>query len=291
MRRPHIGIVGFCLIFVLAILLEGLGDGASRRGDADISRRWPDPGSPAQIRRPPPSHPSDRLPPISASDPAVKIMPGAKGNSTGTAFSIGDGVWMTARHVLRHCQRFGIVAGRKTVEMGFDAVLSPRHDLAVFRTERSAPALGFASAAMRRGQGGYHFGYPQGRAAEVYSTLLGRMNIIPANGERRREPVVAWAENIRHPRFSGALGGISGGPVVDAEGTVIGVTVAGSQRRGRIYTTAPAGLRDILQQVRIAVPGKDRARQADIIGTDTFQSVGRALRHDLTVVKVLCWAT
>ena len=194
---------------------------------------------------------------------------------------------MTARHVLEGCTEFGILTGRKRVERGFGAILSPRHDLAVFRTERSVPALDLHAAPLWRGQDGYHFGYPQGRPADLRSTLLGRMKIQPGNGSRHREPVIAWAENDRVPDFRGELGGISGGPAFDGDGKVVGVTVAGSVRRGRIFTTAPTGLRDMLEQARVLRESRERADP--MIGPDNFPMVGRALRQDLVVVKVLCW--
>jgi serine protease Do len=56
------------------------------------------------------------------------------------------------------------------------------------------------------------------------------------------EPVLAWAEQGRTSGLRGSLAGISGGPAFSANGQVIGVTIAESARRGRIYTAAPTSI-------------------------------------------------
>ena len=57
---------------------------------------------------------------------------------------------------------------------------------------------------------------------------------------RFEEPAIAWAEIARVPNFSGSLGGISGGPVTDRDGRVVG-----HRRRiaaARRITTSPETL-------------------------------------------------
>ena len=285
-RADKLGLLGFVLILFLATIRYAFdSSGPEKAGD---SGRRPVTVERQGVRRPAPQVPVDVLPPISADDPALQIAPSRKGNSTGTAFSIGDGVWMTARHVLDGCAAFGILTGRKRVERGHDAVLNPRHDLAIFRTERAAPVMGIEPAAVRRDQHGFHYGYPQGKPADIHSRLLGRMTAVPA-GRGHREPVVAWAEIRRYPQFTGSLGGISGGPVVDRTGNVIGVTVAGSARRGRVVTTAASGVRDMLNMARIRPVIPDTAMSTIPVGEADFPNAGNQLRRDLSVVKVVCW--
>ena len=72
------------------------------------------------MRRPPPERfaaipppraegrPGARLEKRSRFDPAFTVDVGEKSNSSGTAFSIrGEGVWLTARHVVDGCDRIG----------------------------------------------------------------------------------------------------------------------------------------------------------------------------------------
>ena len=76
------------------------------------------------MRRPMPDHYQPRPAPYarpgtvlkerSRFDPAFTVDVGAKGNSTGTAFSIRDeGVWFTARHVVDGCDRIGLQTGHR----------------------------------------------------------------------------------------------------------------------------------------------------------------------------------
>lgn len=290
-RPERLGLIGFVLVFVLAFGFHGFGGGnqSGPGGQAEASPRRPMIVEAAPKRRPRPASPGPLLPPPSRNDPVVRIEDKKKGNSTGTAFSIGDGLWMTARHVLEGCATFGIVTGQRRVERGYRMVLNPRHDLATFQTDRSAAALGFESGELSRDQEAFHFGYPQGKPADVRSRLLGRMNVVHGRGHRGREPVVAWAELKRVPNIKGSLGGISGGPVVDADGDVVGVSVAGSPRRGRVFTTAPVGIRDMLERANAAPRTSSRGVIDSGVDPKEFPRVGAQLRENLTVAKVVCW--
>lgn len=290
-RPERLGLIGFALVFILAFVFHGFGDGVpSGSGrSAEASPRRPAIVEPAPRRRPPPAAPARVLPPPSKNDPVVRIEDKKKGNSTGTAFSIGNGIWMTARHVLEGCSTFGIVTGPRRVEKGFRMTLNPHHDLATFHTERTAAALGFEPGDLSRDQEAFHFGYPQGKPADVRSRLLGRMNVVHGRGHRGREPVVAWAEIKRVPNIKGSLGGISGGPVVDADGDVVGVSVAGSPRRGRVFTTAPIGIRDMLERAATVPRTSSRGAIDTAVDPTVFPRVGTRLRETLTVAKVVCW--
>jgi len=290
-RPERLGLIGFALVFVLAFVFHGIGEGgpSGSNSPGEATQRRPTIVEAAPRRRPRPAAPEQLLPPPSKNDPVVRIEDKKKGNSTGTAFSIGDGIWMTARHVLEGCSKFGIVTGQRRVERGYRMVLNPRHDLATFHTDRSAAALGFEPGDLSRNQEAFHFGYPQGKAADVRSRLLGRMNVVHGRGHRGREPVVAWAEIKRVPNIKGSLGGISGGPVVDADGDVVGVTVAGSPRRGRVFTTAPTGIRDMLERANAAPRTSSRGVISAGVDPAKFPRIGAELRENLTVAKVVCW--
>jgi len=285
-----IGLIGFVVIFILSFALHDIGGSRSPKyRDLEKEPRRPPVTGLSEDRRPSITSPGPILPPISPRDPTLQLMPSAKGNSTGTAFSIGQGIWMTARHVLEGCKKYGIFVGKGRVARGYERVLNPYHDLATFKTKPGGPSFSFAKGELRFGQNAYHFGYPQGKPAALHSTLLGRVNISPGRKSRHKEPVIAWAEVRRVPKFSGSLGGISGGPVLDSEGTIIGVSVVESRRRGRIFTAAPRGMQDMLRRGRVELSSVKGAKIREKINSMQFADIGQRLRKRRSVSKVVCW--
>ena len=78
---------------------------------------------------------------------------------------------------------------------------------------------------------GYFIGYPQGDPASVEAKYLGRDDVDVIDDlapGRPPERLVGdyWVESRRIPNFSGTLGGMSGGPVLDGAGDV-------AERHGR----------------------------------------------------------
>jgi S1-C subfamily serine protease len=227
------------------------------------------------------------LGPVTPFDPAVTVnapdIPFQP--STGTAFSIArTGRWVTARHVVEGCRRPAILVGGGRA-VAADVRLAPRADIAVLETVGAPPALPIAPAgALRAGQRGFHPGYPQARAGEVTSRLLGRETLnIRGRGERD-EPVLAWAEVGRTDGLGGTLAGLSGAPVMDRQGRVVGVTIAESPRRGRIYTTSP----DTFQPAVRGVQKADEPLTGRAVTVDNYGLVADDLRRDLRVARVVC---
>ena len=101
----------------------------------------------------------------------------------------------------------------------------------------------------------------------------------------RTESVLVWAETGRTDGLKGTLAGLSGSPVLDRAGRVIGVTVAESPRRGRIYTAAPETL-----AAALAATHQRAARFAvgEPITVDNYGRVADTLRRDLRVAQVIC---
>ena len=97
--------------------------------------------------------------------------------------------------------------------------------------------------------------------------------------------MLAWAETGRSRGLRGSLGGLSGAPALDAQGRVLGVTVAEAPRRGRIDTTAPETFRQALDE---APP--DSTEPLTPISVETFGRVADGLRRELSVAQVICLA-
>ncbi len=234
------------------------------------------------------------LPDISPSDPEILVQWGTSGgNATGTAFPVSTGgFWLTARHVVDDCARVGIFSSQ-TAQKGFwvqKVYVHPNADIAVLQTSRTPPAIAIRPVSKKLivGQTGYHFGFPQGEPGDLLSELIGRRKLRKIGRQSFVEPAIAWAVKLQAPRL-GAFGGISGGPVLDRKGQVVGVTVAGNIRRGRVIASPPKTINEFLRFISIKPDGTPSANVSrKTLNEDAFSFHGDNLRKNLSVAKVFC---
>ena len=219
--------------------------------------------------------------------PTIEVDVGDKGSSTGTAFAItDDGWWLTARHVAHGCDAIWIQTAPRKGWRVTEVHLHANADLALLRTRSGRAPLTLAQGAPGRGADGFFLGYPQGRPGDVHARVLGRARLKSVGRYRINEPILAWAEVSRLPRDLPALGGLSGGPMLDDQGRVVGVLVASSKRRGRVMTTAQTSIQELLAQYPSVQTTAGALPQA--IDGGSFPATGKALRRNLTIAKVLC---
>jgi S1-C subfamily serine protease len=222
-------------------------------------------------------------------DPSVVVeAPPPSPKTAGTAFAFGaPGTWLSAGHVLEDCQQAAVIVGpgRGVVAK---VSLDPETDVAVLTTEGGAAPLPSAlTEPLRIGASGFHPGFPQGRPGEAVTRLVGRGKLVirrPGH-DARAERVLVWREVTRSEGLEGGLNGLSGAPVLDSEGRVVGLTLAEAPRRGRLYTVPPEGLVAALK--RIGAPIASEAA-ATPITDDTASHVADTLRRDLRVAQVTC---
>lgn len=247
------------ILFIASALYVG-GDGGAddwsrnpRRPAEEGAQISPPPGP---ERLPPPSIDSGRLPEFGIEEP------GRKQDSQGTGFAVSsEGIWLTAEHVVTRCDRVGIATGEQRAERAGRIFESQVSDAAVITGGLEAGTiLALSSVVPREGDDGYHMGFPHGEPAVVHSRFMGRGNAVRPG---RSEAVLAWAEVERFPDFDHELGGISGGPTLDASGRVIGINSAAGERRGRILTTDPSAAINLLQASRLPAAGRLAAPIAD----------------------------
>lgn len=232
-----------------------------------------------------PSGPRRPLPDQSDRDPVFVVAPSQKSDSTGTAFSVNDsGFWLTAKHVTHGCDRIALVRPDRKLVRVVDVIEHPRADVSVIRTSGGVASLGLRAGNLEIGEDGYMFGFPQGRPGDVHAQLMGRARSVTRQGRMNSEPVIAWTEMRRMPDLSGSLGGLSGGPVVDATGQIVGVVSSESARRGRVMTAAPVSVREVLQLARTTARPETAIRP----GPETFGIIGDRLRQTQIVAQVYC---
>ena len=229
------------------------------------------------------------LPPPSQYDPAVLVEVGPVASGLGSAFAISpDGWWLTARHVVDGCEHVGLIVSRGAAARVTDVKRALFADIALLKTESAPIALSLDTSERRFqiGQRAFHVGFPQGRPGEAYSRLIGRETLIARGRYDIEEPVLAWAELGRTSGLRGSLAGISGGPALAANGQVIGITVAESARRGRIYTAAPSSITRLLRVEQVEAQGAPAER----LTPDNYGQESDDLRRNLAVAQVVCVA-
>lgn len=227
------------------------------------------------------------LPPPSAFDERILIQTDEPMDGTGTAFALNrSGQWITARHVVDGCDDVALEVQPGTFVPVRAVRTSEDADLAVLYTGRAPQGLPVdASRELTIGTQGFHIGFPQARPGEATSRLLSRSRLIVRGDRRSEENVLAWAETGRTRGLRGSLGGLSGGPVLSADGQVIGVTIAESPRRGRIYTTSPATLLEFLEAEQVS---NDDASTPRPLSVSDYGREADRLRRSVSIIKVVC---
>ncbi|MBI07681.1 MAG: hypothetical protein CMM54_11925 [Rhodospirillaceae bacterium] len=229
--------------------------------------------------------PDAPTPVVALREQEITIQLPAKQPSTGTAFAIGGGWWLTARHVADECDAIGLVIGPRQVTRALQVVIHPNADLALLSLNLEPEPFAFSNEELQQGENGFTIGYPQGSPGDVYAQLIGHGRMKLGGRYRTDEPILAWAERRRAPDSLTALGGLSGGPMLNEQGQVIGVLVAASERRGRVMTSHPTSTRWLLEQAGLM---PDPYARLFPLATDNFVRQGDALREDLRVAKVFC---
>lgn len=212
-----------------------------------------------------------------------------RGQYTGTAFSIdGSGLWVTARHVTSECDQL-LLARPFRRPLKVEAIVEHNAaDVSIIQTSTGYRALPIDFSNPEFDQEGFHFGFPRGNPGEVYSRLIGRRTMKTIGARRYKETVHVWAEKIRIPDSDKTLGGISGGPILNKDGSVVGIHVAGSVRRGRSFSSLPKNINDLLRQSNVTLnTALGLVDKSDLNASD-FSDVGERLREELTVAQVVC---
>jgi len=229
---------------------------------------------------PPPEELGELLPGESPRDPTVLVDIDAPTSGVGTAFAIdSDGNWLTARHVVDGCDNVGLKIGAER-GMRLEKDISKDSDAALLKsTWKRQPIPIDATSQRQMGEYGFFFGFPQGKPGEAIGSLIGRHRLMVRGRYNTEEAVLAWTELGRTKGLNGSLGGLSGGPVLDKDGEVIGIIAAESPRRGRIYTVAPKNLREYTP---------DETVIAEPIDAQRYGTYADRYRRDRRIAQVIC---
>lgn len=247
--------LAIAVLIILAIIGQIFRDGLSLP-DGERSPRRPAPHAFQDAAPKSPNDPFTQIPSRSAAAPesraplvregVIDVEPRTS-NGTGTAFAVADGVWLTARHVIEGCSKAGIQYAPQKAQKIDRFIHHPNADVSLIFTKNNPAALTLAETDDTRD--GFHIGFPQGSPGAMHGQRLGNTKLRYTGAYRVREVVTAWSEVSRLPAGDDSLGGMSGGPVFDSAGRVIGIVLAESRRRGRTYTATPKTIAEMMNQV------------------------------------------
>lgn len=187
---------------------------------------------------------SPRRPPPASALPIYYERPGGLDLSRqGTGFAIDtQGIWATAAHVTDRCGTIRFLVDQRAMPPVASPAVPLGQDISVITGGvRSPMALSLSEDAPRTGAVGYHMGFPMGTPGLIGSKLLGRTSAVRHGGQT--DAVLAWVEDGTARNSITELDGLSGGPVLNDRGQVVGIVSMASERRGRILTAMPAPVR------------------------------------------------
>jgi S1-C subfamily serine protease len=202
---------------------------------------------------------------------------------TGTAFFISaDGVLLTAEHVVRRCLRVDLLSEALTPTAASIIASDREADLALLRITSDTPppaVLRIAAMPPQRSEPVKAYGYPTStdmrRAAAIDAKLADGQ--IPAKWRTlAADPsaIVVLNGRVEH--------GYSGGPVIDGDGAVIGVTVRKSTdpKLDLFVAVGPKTLASMTAKIEVKPP----AAPIQVAAGDD----GKAVRP--AIVRVICWS-
>lgn len=232
---------------------------------------------------PPPPVLGPALPNARPSDPRVIVKIDKVRNGIGTAFAVDDhGSWLTAKHVVAGCKKVGLKLDHNKVVRVAVKRISGDSDTALLLSKwHRPPLIPDYSPSRTIGEHGFFIGFPQGKPGEAAGALIGRRRMIVSGRYRSNESILAWSEIGRSSNIVGSLGGLSGGPVFDHDGEVIGLVSAENVKRGRVYTVAPNSLKAL-------VPNPDEHGDKSPMSVKNYGRRADKLRRTRQVAQVYC---
>ncbi len=206
--------------------------------------------------------------------------------SQGTAFVINKKILLSARHVINCCRKSYVIDWKNNAIPIVKTEIQDGTDLALLYTKSPLSPSFFLvdSIDIDSNKDGFHFGFPQEKSGQVYSHFLGQAKMISSRGYKVSENVLVWSVERQSSK---ALSGISGGPIFNQDGALVGVSIAESLRRGRAYSSDPQTNKYIVDNYQV-IQNKDGAKKI-YVDLKNYENLNKELQRDNMIVKVICF--
>ena len=213
-------------------------------------------------------------------------------SSSGTAFYLGNNLWMTARHVINECKEVYL---KNDNENSFieKILINPNSDLALFSNNNLIPEK--FEIGKEISKFAFSSGYPAGKPGDVVLEFAGFM-AMEARSYNILEKHSIYAVLEKNPRNLLSFGGISGGPAFDSSGNINGVVVAEFTRRGLLGVVG-------IDQINWLLSASNKHSDFLNINSNTdfnlinleinrknYLKKGTELRRNKSISKVICLA-
>ena len=213
-------------------------------------------------------------------------------SSSGTAFYLGNNLWMTARHVINECKEVYLKNDNKNSFIE-KILIHPNSDLALFSNNNLIPEK--FEIGKEISKFAFSSGYPAGKPGDVSLEFVGFM-AMEARSYNILEKHSIYAVLEKNPRNLLSFGGISGGPAFDSSGNINGVVVAEFTRRGLLGVVG-------IDQINWLLSASSKHSDFLNINSNTefnlmnleinrknYLKKGAELRRNKSISKVICLA-
>ena len=213
-------------------------------------------------------------------------------SSSGTAFYLGNNLWMTARHVINECKEVYLKNDNKNSFIE-KILIHPNSDLALFSNNNLIPEKFEIGKEISKFV--FSSGYPAGKPGDVALEFAGFM-AMEARSYNILEKHSIYAVLEKNPRNLLSFGGISGGPAFDSSGNINGVVVAEFTRRGLLGVVGIDQINWLLSASNnhsdfLNINSNTELNLINLeINRKNYLKKGAELRRNKSISKVICLA-
>ena len=213
-------------------------------------------------------------------------------SSSGTAFYLGNNLWMTARHVINECKEVYLKNHNKNSFIE-KILIHPNSDLALFSNNNLIPEK--FEIGKEISKIAFSSGYPAGNPGDVALEFAGFM-AMEARSYNILEKHSIYAVLEKNPRNLLSFGGISGGPAFDSSGNINGVVVAEFTRRGLLGVVGIDQINWLLSASNnhsdfLNINSNTELNLINLeINRKNYLKKGAELRRNKSISKVICLA-